>query len=129
MSKSKNPRQIAKLCKHLRDAGAIEVTVHPDGTVNAKFPPAIHWNYPAWWFNPTPYWVYPNWTITYGPPSLTYTVSGGSSSMVSASNVSRGNETFTEITADPNAMAWFNGYNQLDTVEPVFTEVTLTPTA
>ncbi len=61
-----NPRNIAKLCKHLRDAGAYSVTVSADGSVTAMFPqPNQYFIQPTWWTN-APTFVNPNeWTYTY----------------------------------------------------------------
>ena len=64
--KKMNPRQIAKLVKHLRDAGAYHVEVKADGSITADFPQPqqVLQQYP--WFWQRPDWIGPHWQVTYG---------------------------------------------------------------
>jgi hypothetical protein len=106
-----NPRQIAKLCKHLRDAGAVHVSVAPDGTVNATFPqPNQFWVNPPWWYQPQPFWLGSGYTVTYSTDTPTH-ANGDTQSDFFVDGQSQVPENFI-------------GYNQ---TFPVGQTITLTP--
>ena len=113
-----NPRQIGKLVKYLRDAGAAYVTIAADGAVTASFPqPGYGWVQPPWWLQPSPTWIGPGWSqVTYETVSQDGTVPCASS-----------NE-FVIKDGDPSGV--FSGYNSLlaaNMLAPVGSSVTFRP--
>lgn len=126
-----NPRNIAKLCKHLRDAGAHTVTVSADGSVTAHFPqpdtlfinnpvPYVH---PTWWLH-QPTFVNPDqWTYTYGD---TFTIGGSGGTIDMGDPACVTVTTTADLTVDANSPA-FTGF-QASTLPPSHS-VTFTPTA
>ena len=104
-----NPRQIAKLCKHLRDAGAIHVQVAPDGTVQATFPPPNQfWVNPPWWYQTQPNWITPGWQITYPQFPNTFKFTDGTTSIGSVTT------SYTNAEAiEGSDSPVFYGFNQV----------------